>query len=102
MASVGEVSRPIGVARSRRSFLRRTLGRQEFWRGCVAIMGFLALWAIGSRSGGWFGYTLPYVGLLPPPSAVAVAWSKVLMNWGDWESWHQSLKRVLAGFIVPQ
>ncbi len=80
MVSVSEVSRPIGIARSRRSFLRRTLGRQEFWRGCVAIVVFLILWEIGSRSGEWFGYTLPYVGLLPPPSDVAVAWSKVLMK----------------------
>ena len=102
MVSVSEVSRPIGIARSRRSFLRRTLGRQEFWRGCVAIVVFLLLWEIGSRPGEWFGYTLPHVGLLPPPSDVAVAWSKVLMRWGYWESWYQSFKRVLTGFIAAQ
>ena len=34
---------------------------------------FLILWEIGSRSKEWSGYTLPYVGLLPPPSDVAVA-----------------------------
>src|SRR4029077_7484343 len=49
-----------------------------------------------------FGYTLPHVGLLPPPSDVAVAWSKVLMKWGYWESWYQSFKRVLTGFIAAQ
>src|SRR5262249_36296324 len=90
------------IARSRRSFLRRTLGRQQFWRGCVAIVGFLILWEIGSRFGEWFGYTLPHVGLLPPPSDVAVAWSKVLMKWGYWESWYQRFKRVLTGFIAAQ
>src|SRR5262249_60743209 len=100
MASVSEVSRPIGIARSRRSFLRRALGRQEFWRGCVAIVVFLILWEIGSRSGEWFGYTLPHVGLLPSPSDVAVAWSEVLMTWGYCESWDQSFTRVLTGFLA--
>lgn len=102
MVSVGEISRPIAVARSRRSFLLRTLGRQEFWRGLVAIIVFLVLWEIGSRSKEWFGHTLPYVGLLPPPSDVAVAWSDVLMKWGYWESWYKSFGRVLTGFIAAQ
>ena len=74
MASVGEISRPIGVTRSRGAFLLRALGRREFWRGLVAIVVFLILWEIGARSKEWSGYTLPYVGLLPPPSDVAVAW----------------------------
>ena len=102
MVSVGEISRPMAVARSRRSFLFRTLGRQEFWRGLVAIIVFLVLWEIGSRSKEWFGYALPYVGLLPPPSDVAVAWSNVLMKWGYWESWYKSFGRVLTGFIAAQ
>ncbi len=102
MASVGEISRPIIVARSRRSFLVRTVGRPEFWRGLVAIVVFVCLWELGSRSKEWFGYQLPYVGLVPPPSDVAAAWSKVLVKWGYWESWYQSFKRVLTGFLAAQ
>ena len=102
MASVGEISRPIIVARSRRSFLVRTVGRPEFWRGLVSIVVFVCLWELGSRSKEWFGYQLPYVGLVPPPSDVAAAWSKVLVKWGYWESWYQSFKRVLTGFLAAQ
>src|SRR5262245_64707872 len=102
MASVGEISRPIGVARSGRALLLRTLGNREFWRGLVAIVVFLILWEIVSRSNDVSGSTLPYVGLLPPPSDVAVAWSKVLTKWGYWESWYQSFKRVLTGFLAAQ
>ena len=57
----------------------------------------LILWELGSRSKQLFGYALPYVGLLPAPSDVAVAWSKVLTKRGYWESWYQSFKRVLTG-----
>ncbi len=82
MASVAQVGRPIVTARSRRSFLSKALGNSEFWRGLVAIIVFLCLWELGARSKQLFGYALPYVGLLPAPSEVAVAWSKVLTKPG--------------------
>lgn len=102
MAGVAQVSRPVVVTGSRRSFLRRGLGNTEIWRGVIAIIVFLCLWELGARSKELFGFTPPYVGLLPPPSDVAVAWSNVLTKVGYWESWYQSFKRVLLGFIAAQ
>src|SRR5262249_36178180 len=102
MVSVGEISRPMAVARSRRSFLLKTLGRQEFWRGLVAIIVFLVLWEIGSRSKEWFGYALPYVGLLPAPSDVAVARQGVFVELGVWGEGGERFRRVLTGFIAAQ
>jgi sulfonate transport system permease protein len=49
-----------------------------------------------------FGNALPYLGLLPAPSEVALAWSKVLTKVGYWESWYQSFMRVLLGFGAAQ
>jgi NitT/TauT family transport system permease protein len=85
-----------------RTLWGRTLGSREFRRGLIALIVFIALWEIGSRWKEWFGYALPYVGLLPAPSAVAKAWMTVLPKWGYWDSWYQSFKRVLAGFIAAQ
>ena len=102
MAGVAQVSRPIVVTGSRRSLLQRTLGGSEFWRGVVAIVVFLCLWELGARSKQLFGFALPYVGLLPAPTDVALAWSKVLTKIGYWESWYQSFKRVLLGFVAAQ
>ena len=102
MAGVAQVSRSAIVAGSRRSLLRKTFGGTAFWRGLVAIIVFACLWELGARSKELFGYALPYVGLLPPPSDVAVAWSKVLAKAGYWESWYQSFKRVLLGFMAAQ
>jgi NitT/TauT family transport system permease protein len=101
MAGVAQVStRPIITAGSRRSLLRKTFGSSEFWRGLVAIVAFVLLWELGARSKQLFGYALPYVGLLPAPSEVAMAWTKVLTKVGYWESWYQSSKRVLLGFTT--
>lgn len=104
MAGVAQVSRPVAVVAngSHRSVLRKTLGSSEFWRGVVAIVVFLCLWEIGARSKQLSGYAVPYLGLLPAPSEVAVAWSKVLTKAGYWESWYQSFKRVLLGFAAAQ
>ena len=101
MAGVAQVStRPVITTGSRRSVLRKTFGSSEFWRGLVAIVVFVLLWEMGARSKQLFGYALPYVGLLPAPSEVAMAWTKVLTKVGYWESWYQSSKRVLFGFTT--
>ena len=89
-ASLSEAESSHGQCRRDQSSQRRAIARcfpapdaggAELWRGLVAVTVFLLLWEVGSRSKEWSGYTLPYVGLLPPPSDVAVAWSKVLMKW---------------------
>jgi NitT/TauT family transport system permease protein len=101
MAGVAQAStRAIITTAPRRSLLRKTFGSSEFWRGLVAIIAFVLLWELGARSKQLFGYALPYVGLLPAPSEVAVAWTKVLTKVGYWESWYQSSKRVLLGFAT--
>jgi len=82
--------------------LRKSLSSASFWRGIVAIIVFLILWEIGSRSTQWLGYPLPFIGLLPPPSDVAAAWLVVLPKWGYWESWYQSFARILGGFLLAQ
>lgn len=100
MASIAQAEPQLAPARVRRTRLAKIMGNAEFWRGIVAIVMFVVLWEVGARWKEFFGYSLPYVGLLPPPSDVAVAWTKVLPKWGYWESWYQSFKRVLAGFIA--
>ena len=102
MAGATQVSRPIVVTGARRPLLLKMLGSSELWRGLVAIAVFLVLWEIGARSKAWFGFALPYVGLLPAPTEVAVAWAAVLGKVGYWESWYQSFRRVLLGFGAAQ
>ncbi|NNF78859.1 MAG: ABC transporter permease [Rhizobiales bacterium] len=84
----------------RRSRLRKAMSNAKFWRGLAAIAIFLTLWEIGSRWESWFGYALPYVGLIPPPSAVAAAATEVVTKVGYWLSWVDSFKRVFIGFMV--
>ena len=38
---------------------------EDFWRGIVAIIGFLLFWEIGSRSEAWFGVAFPWVSQVP-------------------------------------
>ena len=91
-----------GKPKARRSYLRKALTEPSFWRGLVSIAVFLMLWEIGARSKELFGFVMPYVGLLPPPSAVGAAWLKVLPKWGYWASWYQSFARILSGFVLAQ
>ena len=86
----------------RRSWLHKAVINASFWRGIVSILVFIALWEAGARSKEWLGFALPYIGLLPPPSAVGEAWLKVLPKWGYWMSWYQSFARILSGFLLAQ
>ena len=85
---------------AKRSRFQKAISNKKFWRGVAAISIFLLLWEIGSRWGSWFGYTLPWVGLIPPPTAVAAAATEVVTKIGYWMSWIDSFKRVLIGFLV--
>jgi NitT/TauT family transport system permease protein len=84
------------------SLWRRTFGSREFRRGLVAMAVFLIIWELGARSKSLFGYQVPFLGHLPAPSGVAQAWLNVLPKWGYWDSWFQSFKRVIAGFLMAQ
>lgn len=90
----------------------------SFWRGCATIFIFLLLWQVGALSKHWLkweafawlkhglvaiGWTkdyLPWVGAVPAPTEVLVAWMGVLGDAGYWQSWYMSFFRVLAGFIA--
>lgn len=86
----------------RRSWLNKFISKKSLWRGLTAIGIFLLIWEFGSRFDDWTGVLLPVFGLLPAPTEVAVAWVEVLPEPGYWESWYQSFKRVLAGFLMAQ
>lgn len=69
-------------------------------RATVAIVVFVGMWQLGAMSHHLFGYTFPWIGKLPAPSAVFESWGTLLGNPGYWSSWYMSLLRVLAGFSV--
>ena len=87
-------------------------------RGVASIVVFLILWEIGSRSKTWItadmlsgfrellgvlGFKktyLPWIGAIPAPSEVVIAWGGVITDAGYWHSWYMSSSRVAAGFIA--
>jgi len=91
---------------------------RTFWRGVVAVILFLILWEIGSRSKQWLapdvftpfkdllgimGFKkdyLPWIGAVPAPSAVLATWLHVLGEKSYWQSWYLSFFRVMGGFIA--
>lgn len=86
----------------RRSWWEKVFLNKKFWRGVVALGVFVAVWEIGSRSKEWFGFQMPWIGLVPAPSIVFKSWLAVIPQPGYWESWYLSFKRVLAGFLTAQ
>lgn len=84
----------------KRSRLSKLWQNQSLRRGITAILVFLLLWEIGSRWDEWFGWSIPGIGLIPPPTDVGAAWLEILPKAGYWDSWYQSFKRVLSGFLV--
>ncbi len=80
--------------------LRRKLLSRASLRAFVALLVFVVLWEIGSRSGQWLGFALPWIGQVPAPSGVLSVWAGLLGDAGYWQSWYLSLLRVLAGFIA--
>ncbi|MFT5657828.1 MAG: NitT/TauT family transport system permease protein [Gammaproteobacteria bacterium] len=77
----------------------RVLSR-AFLRGIVAITIFLLMWEVGSRFEAWFGYRVPWVGLVPPPTAVFVSWGGLIGDPSYWQSWYLSFMRVMGGFVA--
>ncbi len=80
--------------------LRKQLLSRASLRAFISLAVFLLLWELGSRSKAWLGYSLPWVGLVPAPSAVLRVWAGLLTSQGYWESWYLSLIRVLVGFVA--
>lgn len=67
-------------------------------RAIFAIVVFVVLWELGSRSKDWFGYAAPWISVIPAPDAVIVVWWGLLGDAGYWQSGYLSLLRVLSGF----
>jgi len=73
---------------------------EDFWRGIVAIVVFLLLWEIGSRSEALFGFPFPWVGQVPAPSAVLKEIYRLIQEPSFWHSAFLSTVRVLEGFFA--
>lgn len=73
---------------------------EDFWRGIVAIMAFLAFWEVGSRSQTLLGFAFPWVSQIPPPSAVSLEMYKLIHDPSFWHSAYLSTLRVMEGFLA--
>ncbi len=73
---------------------------EDFWRGIVAILAFLAFWEVGSRSESWFGFAFPWVSQVPPPTAVLLKMFQLIQEPSFWHSAYLSTFRVFEGFIA--
>lgn len=85
-----------------KSIILKSLTDLTFWRGVVAIIVFLVLWEIGSQAKNWFGFMVPFVGKIAPPTDVIARWTEVATWPGYWESWYLSTGRVFLGFVAAQ
>jgi len=93
--SSGETTAP-----KKRSKLSKALTSDTFWRGIVALIGFVVFWEVCSQMKNWTGVEVPWIGKVPPPTEVVAAWSEIFWYKGYWESWYLSTARVFAGFLM--
>ena len=80
--------------------LKKKLLSKASLRAVISLIVFVVLWEIGARSKQWLGFSLPWIGQVPAPSAVLKVWAGLLTDVGYWQSWYLSLFRVLAGFLA--
>lgn len=80
--------------------LKKIIPGRAGLRATISLVLFLILWEAGARSRQWLGFSLPWIGMIPAPSAVLRVWAGLLNDRGYWQSWYLSLFRVLAGFIA--
>ncbi len=69
-------------------------------RGITAIVIFVLIWEFGARSEELTGWRMPFLGLVPAPSAVAASWAGLLGDPSYWQSWYMSFLRVFGGFTA--
>lgn len=80
--------------------LKDKIFSRAFLRGMIAITIFLLIWEVGARFESWFGYRVPWIGLIPPPTAVFASWGGLIGDPSYWHSWQLSFMRVLGGFFA--
>ncbi len=80
---------PTAVAFTKRA--SQLLGSVTFWRGTVAIVAFILIWEIASRTG---------LSRIPAPSAVVLTFNDLMRDPSYWFSWYLSVRRVFIGFIA--
>ncbi|WP_084166358.1 ABC transporter permease [Stutzerimonas azotifigens] len=68
-------------------------------RAAVSLIVMLLAWELIAHSPRLFGFEVPYLGVLPAPSAVIGEWVMLLGDAHYWGSWYLSFTRVFAGFI---
>jgi len=90
---------PFVVKRSR---FRKLLDNKTLWRGVAALVLFILFWEVCSQAKPWFGFQVPWIGKIPPPSDVFTSWADVVQRPGYWESWYLSFFRVFFGFLIAQ
>ncbi len=88
------------VVVAKRSKLRKLADNKTLWRGLAAIILFVLFWEVCSQSKDWFGIQVPFIGKIPPPSAVLDVWVEVVQRPGYWQSWYLSFMRVFLGFFI--
>lgn len=80
--------------------ISRKMRDSAFPRAVAALALFFVLWECGARFDEWFGYTIPWIGVVPPATDVALAWWSLLGEPGYWSSWLDSGLRVFYGFAA--
>lgn len=83
-----------------RASVQLPMPSQATRRAVISMLLFAVLWEAGSRSKEWLGTGLPWIGMVPAPSAVLRVWGDLLTDTGYWHSWYLSLIRVLTGFTA--
>src|ERR1700737_5367747 len=80
---------PTAVAFTKRA--SQLLGSVTFWRGTVAIVAFILILEIASRTG---------LSRVPAPSGVVLTFNDLMRDPSYWFSWYLSVRRVFTGFIA--
>ncbi len=80
--------------------LKKKFSGRAVLRGVSAIIMFIIIWELGARSEEMLGYRVPFLGLVPPPSAVFTSWMGLVGDPSYWSSWYMSFLRVFGGFLA--
>jgi len=69
-------------------------------RGLIGVAVLVAIWELGTHSSQWLGFRMLWLGALPTPESVVLAWIHLLGSASYWTDLWLSSWRVLSGFAV--